>query len=62
MEWMKICSINLQHFESQKIIIMMHNNGENYFWGMHTGWSIALLVAVVAIAVLANWLRKGNEK
>jgi len=37
---------------------MMHNNGENYFWGMHTGWWILLLVVVILIAGVFNWYRK----
>ena len=40
----------------------MHNNGDNYFGGMHTGWWFVLLAAIIVIAVLFSWLRKGKEK
>lgn len=37
---------------------MMHNNGDNYFWGMHGGWGIFILIVVILIVVWAIWSRK----
>ena len=36
----------------------MHNNGNYYFWGMHMGWWIFMLVAVIAIVGWFSWSRK----
>ncbi len=30
---------------------MMHNNMDNYFWGMHMGWWFLLLIVVTAFVV-----------
>ena len=37
---------------------MMHNNGEDYFWGMHTGWWFLMLLVVIVIVGGFSWLRK----
>jgi hypothetical protein len=29
----------------------MHNNGDNYFWGMHMGWWFLMLVVVIVLVV-----------
>ncbi len=36
----------------------MHNNGNYYFWGMHLGWWILILVVVIAIVAWFSWSRK----
>ncbi len=37
---------------------MMHNNGDNYFWGMHMGWWFFMLVVVIALIVWFGRSRK----
>jgi Sec-independent protein translocase protein TatA len=36
----------------------MHNNGDNYFWGIHMGWWSFMLVVVIVLVVLFGWSRK----
>lgn len=31
---------------------MMHHNGDNYYWGMHTGWWVFVLLIVILLIVL----------
>jgi len=37
---------------------MMHNNGDNYFGGMHIGWWFFILVVIIAIVGWFSWSRK----
>jgi|GEM_PF-1649197 len=50
--------INTIFFKTLKGKAMMHNNGEDYFWGMHTGWWFLMLVVVIVIVGGFSWLRK----
>jgi hypothetical protein len=37
---------------------MMHNNGDYYYWGMHMGWWVFLVVVFIGIIVWVGWSRK----
>jgi len=37
---------------------MMNNNGDYYFWGMHMGWWLFILIVVIAIIGWLSWSRK----
>ena len=37
---------------------MMENHGGYYYWGMHMGWWVLMLIAVIAIAGWIGWSRK----
>ena len=37
---------------------MMENNGSYHYWGMHLGWWVLMLIAVIAIGGWINWSRK----
>ena len=36
----------------------MENRGDYYYWGMHMGWWILILIAVIAIVGWIGWSRK----
>jgi len=37
---------------------MMHNNGDNYYWGMHMGWWFFMIVVVIGLVVWFGRSRK----
>ena len=37
----------------------MHNNGDNYLWGMHMGWWFFVIVVVIVLAV---WLSRNRKR
>lgn len=37
----------------------MHNNGDNYLWGMHMGWWFFIIVVVIVLAV---WLSRNRKR
>ena len=36
----------------------MHNNENYYFWGMHMGWWLFMLVVVIVRVGWLSWSRK----